>query len=414
MDPYRREYVACARDLWDGVQEYPSGARTAAAVRGTPPFAGTGTDVGPGPGSGRGYPVDGGGTYIPTGSFQQVASGGTYATGGTYIVPSQTGYVATTANTDLFNGPLQTTGEGYYRYGTNSYPQTTSWVTGGSYRNINSYRQRPSSQIVSQTITAATIPLDHPDPDARLGEIFDDMRERLVRNIMAENGHATPEEVWNNWTFTATTNAAAADPWDSWRISLRADYHGDNVEPAPTYAQWSALDAQRDVPTEETWAAWEHGVQVFTGRDSVVPPRPTQEMLRRTRLEDARLRMVRENRHRAHRLRQRIAARRAQELLAANLDETQRADMERANGFRVITPQGNTYWVAKGHVGNVYLLNNQGNRVESLCIHARDQLPDEDHMLAQKLLLETDEPNFRRIANITRQYGQGPSLLVAA
>lgn len=40
--------------------------------------------------------------------------------------------------------------------------------------------------------------------------------------------------------------------------------------------------------------------------------------------------------------------------------------------------------------------------VEALCCHADPAFPEGDHLLTQKLWLEANEPEFRKIANITR------------
>ena len=95
------------------------------------------------------------------------------------------------------------------------------------------------------------------------------------------------------------------------------------------------------------------------------------------------------------------AVARAEELLKENLDEVQARDYAALQAFLVRAPSGSTYRIRKGRSGNVTLLNEAGQDIESFCIHPSVEFPDQDAMLAQKLLLETDEATFRRIANVT-------------
>lgn len=97
----------------------------------------------------------------------------------------------------------------------------------------------------------------------------------------------------------------------------------------------------------------------------------------------------------------RVAARtRASALLRNHLDETQRDEFERQGRFRLVAASGHRYRIKGSPTFNV--------RDETLgvdyCIHFRSdpdcwRIPIEDLMLAQKLLLECDEPAFLRIAN---------------
>lgn len=107
--------------------------------------------------------------------------------------------------------------------------------------------------------------------------------------------------------------------------------------------------------------------------------------------------------------RQRVASRareesrlRAEELLLQNLDKEQAAQFQRERAFEVYT-QGRTkrYRVGYGTAGNVSLLDGKGVVVAKFCIHPEVACPTEDVMLAQKLLLETDEGTFLKIANRT-------------
>lgn len=254
---------------------------------------------------------------------------------------------------------------------------------------------------------------DHPDPDALLGETFDDLRARLVRQITERFG-MTVDDVWRTWTFDATTHHAMTavtegdDTFREWVVEMRA------VE----------LPPEADV-TGGVWEHWHADTWRFVGSPErgAAPVENVAEMrarARRREISRARDVLINANRARANTLRRRIAERKAQKLLLSCLDETQRGDLDRANGFRVVSQTGELYWVAKGYAGNVYLLDQEGNRVRTFCIHSYGyELPDEDHMLAQKLLLETDEESFLQIANGSSargsvDLGEAPALREAA
>ena len=98
---------------------------------------------------------------------------------------------------------------------------------------------------------------------------------------------------------------------------------------------------------------------------------------------------------------QRIAKERAEKLLVSCLDKEQREDLEVHSRFRILVGS-NWYSIGRGHAGNVYLLDKEGDRpTVRYCAHPIDSVPDADAMLAQKLLLETDEAAFVQIANAT-------------
>lgn len=226
---------------------------------------------------------------------------------------------------------------------------------------------RPPNLVASVDVPFAEFD-QHPDPDAQLGDYYETLRAILEPqllqygvNMVSPARYTDPEDTENAWRF--------------WVLGLtaREDYE-TNTEHLTLTAVWQGW-------TDET-AHYER------------PPLPRVPTAAERRREAS----IALNRRRARALRLKVAERRARELLQSCLDEEQRADLERANGFKVIVGD-RTYWVAKGHSGNVYLLNERGVRVSSYCIHASSRLPDFDQMLAQKLLLETNESEFLRVAN---------------
>lgn len=100
---------------------------------------------------------------------------------------------------------------------------------------------------------------------------------------------------------------------------------------------------------------------------------------------------------------QRLASGRARVLLLSLLDDVQAAEYEAHGQFHVIgSVSGNRYLIMRGRAQNVFRLNDAGERVVELCGHVGECVPDEDNILAQKFMIETDEAEFLRVANATR------------
>lgn len=101
------------------------------------------------------------------------------------------------------------------------------------------------------------------------------------------------------------------------------------------------------------------------------------------------------------------ADRKAEELLAEHLAPEQREQYRTNKSFEVVLKArfglgSKRYRINHGWSGNVALLDKDGREVERYCIHHRELIPVPDLLLAQKLMLETDEEQFLKIANRTR------------
>jgi hypothetical protein len=88
---------------------------------------------------------------------------------------------------------------------------------------------------------------------------------------------------------------------------------------------------------------------------------------------------------------------RARELLLSHLTEEQRATFIENRWFVVIGGRSRMrYRIETGHlVANVRRLDDNAR----LCAHCDHSLPMDDHLIAQKLMLEYDEDAFLAIAN---------------
>jgi hypothetical protein len=122
------------------------------------------------------------------------------------------------------------------------------------------------------------------------------------------------------------------------------------------------------------------------------------------------------NRSRARTIRRKIASRKAELLLKEYLSVVQRKQWEKDRSFTVITADGTReYLIQYGMAGNVKLVRCDGElplskhnfpiRVGSkFCAHVYHPdgpVPNEDNVLAQKLLIEANEEQFLAMANVT-------------
>jgi hypothetical protein len=90
------------------------------------------------------------------------------------------------------------------------------------------------------------------------------------------------------------------------------------------------------------------------------------------------------------------AGAKARQLLLDMLNEVQREMYEKDAYFMVEGSRGGVYRIDDGFQGNVRC----ELRHRRYCGHLRDsRIPVYDHMLAQKLMLETDEEAFLAVAN---------------
>jgi len=130
----------------------------------------------------------------------------------------------------------------------------------------------------------------------------------------------------------------------------------------------------------EVWERWtenQHSAHVQAQQ---------QELARKRRIREARIRRMKELR--------------AKRLLKQHLNEEQRAMLNDKDHFYMRAASGQLYRIRNGRSGNVDVMHDESRRQHSLCAHPNDYCPNYDTMLAQKLMLETNEEEFKRIANI--------------
>jgi hypothetical protein len=199
--------------------------------------------------------------------------------------------------------------------------------------------------------------------------------------------------IWANWVEQANIQFGTASScnraWDTWVVRG---------------------SCTANTATTVVWAEWARQVQQAHGR---APGIIHEETRRRDAAENERWRLAAEQ---ARQLKAE-ADKKAEILLGSLLTAEQREDLQKKRCFYVYS-KGKKYRVDRGQHGNVKLVNERDEVVESYCIQPRGGLPDADAMAAQKLLLETDPETFRNIANVSDPFGlviqrsRGPSRAV--
>lgn len=170
-------------------------------------------------------------------------------------------------------------------------------------------------------------------------------------------------------------------------------------------------DAYPPTGASQAWTYWNATASSYTNARVVVPEAPRPVETPEQRAVRQRQQGILRNRARAHRLRQNVARRRAEALLLEHLDVDQRAEWAASRSFHVATADGvRRYRIKLGLAGNVALVKDgeleprvAGGHLRRFCMHVYHpdgKIPDEDNVLAQKLLLESDEAEFLRLANV--------------
>jgi hypothetical protein len=188
--------------------------------------------------------------------------------------------------------------------------------------------------------------------------------------------------VWETWngnyllTTTATTTTGTTVVWYSWVDNGTASTYTTTAD--VTWSQWVDVSAYGNAPT-----------QVYAG-----PILSAEEIA----AEQARIRDAADE---AQRLRVE-AVKKAKALLHSLLNEEQRKQLDTKRYFEFVSQKGKKLRMKHGYSRNIDVLNDEGQRVQTLCAHpGQYDLVEEDHMVAQYLTLKHDEDAFLRVANVS-------------
>lgn len=193
--------------------------------------------------------------------------------------------------------------------------------------------------------------------------------------------------IWGQWHNSATTTpvtwastANDVDVWPQWIATTSATTSNDYL--------WDHWNRE-----------WNRQVRAaYVARERPAPPPLTPEQQEARRIEGER----RAAELRASQAILEAAKEKAEKLLQSALTPQQKEELKTKGHFHCKSNKGVIYRIRRGTHGNVRKLDPTGTKeVESLCIQP-DNVPAQDAMLAQKLMIENDEDTFRKIANITR------------
>lgn len=193
------------------------------------------------------------------------------------------------------------------------------------------------------------------------------------------------DRAWDDWVSTGITTSSNTNTdwvWDRWHRTYNTIRYSTNSTGTGTGTSTSGYEY-----------------------DPAPPPPSAEELERRrraaaqTRLRQMWERWKREAASYWWRRDRDEAEWRAETLLFECLSDGQRIQYLADKYFTVHTAMGNVYKIEYGNVGNVFLINGDGVSIQKYCIHLVNDEPIPDTMLAQKLLLETDEEQFLSVAN---------------
>lgn len=159
----------------------------------------------------------------------------------------------------------------------------------------------------------------------------------------------------------------------------------------------AAISTMNTAMNTAIWTAWNNiyvaNISFTNGTGSTaILNRMTPEQIQRE--QDRRVRVEGERS---------VAKERAERLLREHLSPRQREELASKGFFTLetVAPTGERrlYRIDRGRSRNVRQVDGNGRVLKTLCAHPAILVPDADTMLAQKLMLETDEQEFLRIAN---------------
>ena len=201
--------------------------------------------------------------------------------------------------------------------------------------------------------------------------------------------NSTTDCTWTVWTGSDSGTSAAyttASTWNYWNDNSTATTTGITC-------------------TDDSWYYWT-GSNVQEVR--YVQPKLTKEQIEAQALEAKkraeemaeRLKQIEATRKEKERLEKEAEAR-ALVTLKENLDQEQIENLEKGSFIMVSVNSGNRYKINKGRVRNIEQVDAEGKRLRFLCVHPKDNVPNYDTMLSQKLMLEHCEDEVRKIANFS-------------
>lgn len=195
---------------------------------------------------------------------------------------------------------------------------------------------------------------------------------------------------WYSWNSSGTTATTCVE-WECWNTS--GTTATSNV--SGVWLKWNSNKATA-TNSATCWEGWVYQCGGSGGASVATFTKPTAEEIEARKRREESEAAERKKRE----AEQKAADEKAAALLRDNLTKEQADALDKHKTFAVIGSDGERYEIdVTKRQHNVFLTDEQGNRVREFCIHNGYKTPMADSHLAQKLLLEADAEHFKRVAN---------------
>ena len=197
------------------------------------------------------------------------------------------------------------------------------------------------------------------------------------------------DATWSGWTSTTTT-CTTSSTWVDWNGTTSAYDPG-------TWVYWTVSTTSGATPTvtySNVWATWVDNGYIVSS------PKETAEERRTREQRDAEYRAELERQAKIRAEKEKAKEEKARQLLKEVLTEDQDAQLTKDGYFELTSiKSGKRYRIKKGFSMNVEELDKDGKRLRSMCFHPNVHVHHYDNMAIQKLMLENDEEEARKVAN---------------
>ncbi len=181
------------------------------------------------------------------------------------------------------------------------------------------------------------------------------------------------EGIWCTWTSSDATTSTASDTSGTWN-------------------GWCSSGTSTTSCTTTTWSGWVN----------VTYAKQESEAEKEARLEQTRIAAeAQKKRDEERAAKDKIKEEKARQLLAEVLTDEQDAQLDKDGYFDLQNVKtGTRYRINKGRSRNIQQLDDKtGKPIKTICFHPGEYLHNYDTMVIQKLMLENDEEQVRRVAN---------------
>lgn len=247
-----------------------------------------------------------------------------------------------------------------------------------------------------------------PMTDGLVAQMETVVKNHIFRGWATSSGTAdtttSSNNIWGGWnygtggtaTITIEAGTTSSQVWYEWENPGSITYGGTTAGNSGTWGTWVDTDIRGNpgIPPR----AWIPAQSL--------PPAPVETEEQRAQ------RLIREQQRReqwaaqeAERKKRLEAARiQAESLLDFVLSDIQRQSLKEEDWFLVVGKSGNIYRIRRGMAGNIDLVGPDGKIIRSYCVHPTESMPIPDHMVAQKLWLESDDEFVEKTANKRMPY----------